>query len=230
MKKNYSIIVLNALPDKKIKSLGNKYLIKISKKYNVIDYVLKFLNQIFDDPEIIIVGGFDSKRLKKYIDGNFTDFNIKFVEHEIDNSVNVGASITFGMSLVSNENCLIINTCLLFNKNIVSLLNKNLSHSFVLTNKEKGSIGYTIENKYLLNCYYDLPNNIIDILNISKYDFNKFYEISQSKINKMYFFEILNVCIEKNIKLIPLNVSSKYIHAVDSIHSIEKIKRKICTT
>ena len=207
MKINYSIVILNALPDKKIKSLGNKCLIKINKKYYIIEYIIKFLNKTFDDPEIIIVGGFDSKRLKKYIENNFTNQNIKYVEHDVGVGTNIGTSINCGMSLVSNKNCWIINSCFLFNKKISSLVTKNLKHSFVITTKERGKIGYTIDNGYLLNCYYDLPNTILDTLYISKNNFDIFYQISQSEIHKLYFFEIINMCIEQNIKLIPLNIS-----------------------
>jgi hypothetical protein len=230
MKINYSIIILNALPDKKIKSLGNKCLIKITKKNYLIDYLIKLLNHIFGSPEIIIVGGYDSKRLKKYVENNFSSNNIRYVEHEVDPNTNIGTSIKEAMKFVNHKNCWIINANLVFNKNIASIINKNIKKSFVMVNNDKGPVGYVLDkHNKLLNCYYDLPNSVLDSLYINKNDFDNFYEISQSKINKLYFFEIINLCIDGGLCLEPIDIPSKLIYTLDSVQNIENIKNKICT-
>ena len=228
MKTKYSILILNALPDKKIKSLGNKGLIKINSKDYLIDYQIKFLQLIFKNPEIIIVGGFDSKRLKKYIDNNFKNYNIKYIDHKIDNKTNVGTSIRHGMKLISNTNCLIINSSLLFDINISKIILKNISSSFALVHNGKGSVGYTTKNNYLLNCYYDLPNSILDCVFINTIHLDSFKRICASPIDNLYLFEIINKCIQLDVKFKPVNIPIQALHNIDSLQNIEKVKSKIC--
>lgn len=231
MKNNFSIILLNAFPDKKIKSLGNKYLIKINKSYHIIDYQIQFLKSIFNDPQIIIVGGFDSKRLKKYIDNNFTTpCNITYIDHDIEEITNIGTSIRKGMDIVRNDNVWVLNANILFGSQLCDTIYKNLSHSFVLTHKAKSSIGYIADrDNRLINCYYDLPYSILDSIFIHKKDFGKFNSVCSGSIEQLYFFEVLNLCSNANITLRTVDIPSKYIYSIDSISNIEKIKKKLCT-
>ena len=229
MKHKYSIVLLNALPDKKIKSLGNKCLIPVSKKLYLIDYQIKLLNHIFKSPEIIIIGSFDSKKLKKYIENTFTSKNIKYVEHEIGSTTNIGASIKAGMSEVSHTNCWLINSSIVFHKNITENLKKNLNKSFVVTHNAKGNIGYIVDNhQFLTHCYYDLPNTILDSLYISSNDFQTFNSIIDKDITKLYMFEIINLCLTNNIKIKSIPIPTKSVHYIDSMNSIELLKKKIC--
>lgn len=229
MNNNHSVILLNALPDKKIKSLGNKCLIKISKNYNILDYQIKIINKIFNNPEIIIVGGFDTKKLKKYIDNNYISKNIKYIDHNIDNLTNIGTSVKNAISHVSNNNYFIINSSILFHKDIISTIKKNKSKSFIMVSKNKNSIGCTIDlNNKLINCYYDLPNYLIDVLHVSHSDRDSFLTLCQKNIDKLYFFEIINLCIDNNIQIDVLNIPQKNILTIDSVQSIEKIKNKLC--
>jgi hypothetical protein len=231
MTNKYSIVLLNALPDKKIKSLGNKCLIKINKKYTLIDYQIDFFNSIFDNPEIIIVGGFDGKRLKKYIDNHLADINIKYVEHAVDDGTNIGTSLAVAKKLISHKNCLIINSSLLLYSSIRSLLLDNLNSSFLFvhnTDKNKNEVGYIQNNNKLINCYYGLPNIIFDCLYINSYDIEKFLNICGSNIQRYYLFEIINKCIEHDISIKPINITKKSILSIDSTNSIKHIRDKLC--
>lgn len=230
MKNNFSIILLNAFADKKIKSLGNKYLIKINKSYHIIDYQIQFLQSIFNNPQIIIVGGFDSKRLKKYIDNNLNEkCGISYIDHDIEEITNIGTSIRKGMDIVRNDNVWVLNANILLGLQLRDTINKNLSHSFVLTHKAKSSIGFiSDETNKLVNCYYDLPYSILDSVFIHKKDFIKFTNICSTSIEQLYFFEVLNLCSNANITLRTVEIPSKYIYSIDSIANIEKIKKKLC--
>lgn len=228
MKNNYSIIILNALPDRKIKSLGNKYLIKINKTNTIIDYQIKFLKSIFHNPQIIIIGSFESKRLKKYMDNKSLKNNILCIDHDINQNTNVGASIRYGMQYATGDSVWILNSNILIDSKLCDSIKKNLTRSFVLTHKNKGNIGYIANNDKLINCYYDLPNSIIDSVFIHKNDMGEFHKVCSSSINQLYFFEVLNLCTQANINLSTVDVPSKYIFSVDSISNIEKIRNKLC--
>jgi hypothetical protein len=133
------------------------------------------------------------------------------------------------MQYITNHNIWILNSNVLIGLPLCNIINKNLTHSFVLTHKAKSNIGYISNNNTLINCYYDLPNSILDSVFIHKNDFDKFNKVCNSAIEQLYFFEVLNLCSETSINLSTVDVSSKYIYSIDSIASIEKIKNKLCT-
>ncbi len=76
MKLSTTLILLNAFPDKKIKSLGNRLLIDISKEYKIIDYQINLFLQIYKNINVVIVGSFETKKLKKYIKIKYVKKNI----------------------------------------------------------------------------------------------------------------------------------------------------------
>lgn len=224
MNKN-SVILLNALPDKKIKSLGNKCLINITKNINILDYHIRIINSIFKKPEIIVVGGFESKKLKKYIDGTYKD--IRYIDHSIDNNTNIGTSIYAGVKLLNSDNCFILNTTFILNKNIISLIKKYLDSSFVITSSNNLGTGCIIDSNRITHCYYDLPSNFpLEAMYIHKNDINTFNHICDDNIKKLFFFELINLCINNNISLKQLNIPKKSFLLIDSMSSIQKIKSK----
>lgn len=231
MKTKYSIIILNALPDKKIKSLGNKCLININRKSNVIDHHISLCDNLFDDPEIVIVGGFDSKRLKRYIDTNLSSSSkkIKYIEHDIDDNTNIGTSLQYAINNITNNSCFILNSSVLLARSSYKILNNNLTSSFVVVNNDiHGNIGYTSDNNKLINCYYDLPSNVLDCLHIVSKDFPEFYKICQSDISRYYLFEVMNKCIEHKVSLKVVELQTKMFNTIDSANSIKKLREKSC--
>lgn len=221
-----SIILLNAFPDKKLKSLGNKCLIKLSSNCYLIDYHINIFNKLFNNPEIIIVGSFESKRLYKYLKQEYVDENIKYIEHDIDRMSNIGMSIQSGISIATHTNILAINSSVLLNKNFRINTQKS---SIVMNLKHAGNIGCVLYNNKVINCYYGLNNEIYDILYICSNDSDKFNHIlSMPDIKKLYMFEIMNLCINNNITLSAIDVKDKVPHIIDSNEKIKKLKNKLC--
>lgn len=221
-----TVVLLNALPDKKIKSLGNKCLLKITKNTNFFDYHIKIINSIFKKPEIIVVGGFDSKKLKKYIDIKYK--NIKYIDHEITNVTNIGTSIKKSIDLITTKKCFIINSSIILNKYTYDALQKNFNNSFIITSDHNADVGCLIDsNNKCLNCYYDLPKNSpLDIINISERDFDMFRNLCSQNIDKLFFFEIINMCIANNLNIQSIKINKKGFSIIDNINSINKIREK----
>lgn len=221
-----SIVLLNAFPDKKIKSFGNKCLLKINHKFHVIDYHIQTFKKIFKDPQIIVVGGFDGKRLNKYISQNFKNKdNIVYTEHDVTHQNNVGASIVKGLEIASSKNVFIINSSFLLRKKISQFI--DTSSSFVGTiNTSASAIGYIKENDTIINCYYGLPNEILDILYVTKNDIQKLYDIvSQNDIEKYYLFELINLCIQYGIKFKPVVIPKGSLYSIDSCAKIKNLNK-----
>lgn len=219
--KIYSVI-LNALPDKKIKYLGNKCLLNTNKNNLVIDSHIKTIRKLFKSTDISIIGGFDSKKLKKYIGLNLKYKDIKYIEHDITNYSNIGQSIKVAVSNMKNDTgCFLLNSNILLSPSIKIKIEKNTDKSFILT-QNHGDIGYiTSDDNYITHCYYGLPNGILDALFISKQDLQAAKKvILNTNIDRLYLFEVVNLLIENKINIIPVSTYKKHIEYIDSKYSL----------
>jgi len=223
MNKN-SVIILNALPDKKIKSLGNRCLVQIKKNKNILDHHIESIKTIFRNPDILLVCGFDSKKVKKYIDLNNNKYkDIIYLEHPVNDLTNTGQSLECALKQISNSNCLVINANHLLHTSALKRIKASLDHSFMLTGTNVGDIGYISNNGIIQNCYYDLPNNIYDILYINAEQLDIIKNISN--VSQLYLFEIINRCIDGGMKILPVTVGSKGITVINNSKNIERLKK-----
>lgn len=218
-----SVMITCAIPDKKSKYLGNKALLKLNNRSTVIDYHIKSLNKLFYRPKIIIVGGDDSKKLKKYIQDYYD--NILYIEHDIDKYTNIGKSISTGLSLINKGNCLIINSSLLLNptNKIKKQFKASQKYNFVLTSKNNNNdsvdIGYILDNDNIKHTYYGLPNPLFEALYITEKSLLTFKNSinTNTQSHKQYLFEIINSCINNNLIIKPLNINYKDITLINSV-------------
>lgn len=221
----YSIILLNALPDKKIKSMGNKCLLPVSREHNLLDYHISVIHKIYKNPEIILVCGFDTKKIKKYTKDKYK--NIKYIDHSIDEYTNIGHSLLAALNIVSHKNCLILNTNNILHKKSINKIIEHKNLSFVLTKKISSDIGFISDNSGVLNCYYGLPNCVCEVLYINEKEFDAFCQITTQDISKLYMFEIINNCINLGIKIKPIMVPNSAVTYLENIHNIKKLN-KLC--
>lgn len=137
---DYSIIIVDSMPDKKIKSIGNRCLISIRKNTNILDYHIQSAKKILKNANIIVICGFESKKVKKYISLNKKYNNIKYIEYDIDELSNFGQALQLGLDTAKNTNCLIWNTNHILHKYAINnIQSKILSQkSFIAYNKKKG--------------------------------------------------------------------------------------------
>lgn len=218
-----SFILLNALPDKKTKSIGNRCMVELNNGYYILDYHIKFIKKIFKNPEIIIVGGFDTKKIKKYILSKYK--NIIHLEHDIDDYTNIGKSIEIGLKAINGSTCLLLNSNNIIHEGVLHKIKNSLQHSFVINSNIKGDVGL-IANTDLINCYYGLPKKIYDILYVDKNQIDIL--LSLKNITKLYFFEIINLCISNGMVIKPIEISKKNITIINNIKNIEKMKKNLC--
>jgi|688.fasta_scaffold00568_31 NDP-sugar pyrophosphorylase family protein len=229
MIKECSVILLDTLPDKKIKSLGNRCLIQLKKNTNILDYHISILNKIFYNPEIILSCGFENKKIKKYL-SNKKYTNIKYLEYDMNDTSNIGACLKEALRMVKgSRNYLIMNTNHILHSFAINKIKEALSYnnSFIMHNSSKGDIGVIINNDRLINCYYDLPNSLYDILYINKKDFDIFNEQTYD-ISKLYLFEIINYYIERGMELRPIRINNKAITVINNMQNIERVKNQLC--
>jgi choline kinase len=226
--KKYSIIMLNALPDKKIKSLGNRCLIQIKKNITILDYCIDLFKKIFHqaDCEIIIVCAFDNKKIKKYIELRYP--YIKYIEHQLDDMTNIGHSLQTALSSINGQNCLVVNTNSILVSQSIKKIKSSLDKTFILTSNESGGdIGFIENDGYISNCYYGLPNKIYDIFYINQKQLEDVKKITKG-VSSMFLFEIINKYISEGIKISPLQIKSNQVQVINDSTQIKKIKKQLC--
>jgi hypothetical protein len=226
---NKSIILLNAFPDKKIKSLGNKGLIQISSQSNLIDYQIRFFEKLYNNPEIVVVGGFDHKRLNKYITHNKKTYNskVKLIDHDVDDSINIGKSIRVGLEKITNDSIVIYNCSTVLNYKLINKLKKH-DESFIIAEQGiAGNVGCISQHHYALNCFYDLSDKIYDFIHLDQATLPMLHKIIESNyhFDKLYLFEILNLCINFGAKMRLVYIEEKQASNIDSINSIKSLKK-----
>jgi choline kinase len=221
-----SAILLNAIPDKKVKSLGNRCLWPIKSNKTILDYHIYILKQIFTSPEIILIDSYDCKKTQKYLSKYK---NIKYVQHPITDTTNIGTSIKIAIENISNNSCFFLNTNHIIHKKTIAKIKSSLNDCFVLTaNDQTCEVGYiTNKNNNIINCYYDLPNSIFDVMYFHKKYFNRLSQHSQS-ISKLYMFETINHYINNGINIKPLIINSKNITLLNNNKNIKNIEVKLC--
>ena len=231
MKTNTSVILLNAFPDKKIKSLGNKILLDIKKDYKIIDYQIDMLNKIYSNPEIIIVGGFENKRVKKYL-SKLQTHNIKYIDHELDNSLNIGHSIVVAMDLVSKPNLVIVNSSILLRGKVIDQLKKTKKSFILAQHNVVGSVGCrTDANQMAQHCFYGLKDKIFDFvyLDSSNVSILKKCLKTSPNVSRFFLFEILNGCLDLGADLRLLYIEEKDILSIDNTEGVRLLKKRFKT-
>lgn len=221
-----SVILIHSLPDRKIKSLGNKALISFGKN-NLLDCQIQFIRSTFKNAEIIVVGGFEHKKLHKYLNKKYN--NIRYVYHEITEYINIGLSIQKALKLAIGKNIVIINGNLFVDKKASSDIKAIKNKNYIISTKQnKSPIGCIKNNNIVQNCFFDLPCSIYDFIYITAESSEQFYKCIYNTIDleKFYIFEIINSCINKNIIFTLCDIDSRNIDIIDNISTIQKITRK----
>lgn len=225
-----TVIILDTIPDKKIKSIGNRCLISIKKQSNVLDYHIDVAKKLFKNPQIIVVCGFESKKVKKYLNSNRKYNNIAYIEYDIDEFSNFGQALGIGLQSASDKNnCLVWNTNHILHKHAIDIIRHNieLKQPFIAYNKKKGEIGLLIdESNITTNCYYDLPNTLYDIVYLTKYDE---YRSVKFDMSKLYLFEIINHYISSGIQFNSAYINSKNITIINNMSNIKKVQKHLCS-
>lgn len=222
--KNVSVLILNAIPDKKIKSIGNKCLLPIKNDRILLEYHLDILNKIFVKPEILIVDS-NLVKIKTYIKKH--NISIKQVSHDVDHQTNIGESIICGLHSISNPNCFIMNSSHILKQTIVTKLRLTPSESCLPFSKDTGDVGLIQnENDEVVNCYYGLPNKIYDLLYLNEPAIDTIK--AMDKVSKLFLFEIINRCIEQELVFGSTEISAKDITIMNNLKTTKRITKNLC--
>lgn len=227
MSSKNTVIIINIFPDKKMKSLGNKGLIKLNNNTLLIDYHINYFNNIFNKPDIFILGNFEFNKLDKHI-SKYN--NVHHIFCDTDDESNIGGAIAPILSKIqSGSNVFITQSSIVYFAKDKNKLNKNYSYVIGSSDENTAGIGCIVHDNKIVNCCYDLPNQIYDALFLCHKDIMFINNIlsNTKNIHKFFLFEILNTILDHSI-LFKLNtLDSKSISILDNGSKIPDIQKKV---
>jgi hypothetical protein len=118
-----TIILLCDNPGYRMKSYGPISLIDVTSTKKLIDLQIEAINKTFPNCEIIVCLGFDCEKVCKYIKTKHST-NIRIVENQMYAVTNSCESLRLCLNNTGNDKILICDGSLLFDKSIISLIDK----------------------------------------------------------------------------------------------------------
>lgn len=222
-------IVLASIPDRSMKQMSNKALVKIHNEI-FLNHQIKNLLRTNQKAKIFIICAFESKKILEQV---ITHKRVSCIDHEYTEYSNIGESIkTVIQSIPSDEPIGIINLSMIIEPKIFKSL--KLQDSSIITSssqKFKSKIGCTLNKQQEVEfVFYDLPNKVCEFLYISKKDNLKFKRIISDNVkNNMYLFEIINMLIKHDIIIKQIITDTNVVHfnSLDQLPNIKNLFRKI---
>ena len=211
MIKNINIVIISSLPDKSMKSIGNKALIDFHGT-SLIEHQITNIRKIYKKAKIIIVGGFEHKKLYDKIKSKK---NIVYVYHEYNDYVNVGMAVKTVLPVLGNKPTIIMNIGFIFNPTIIENLNLD-KDNVMINNKNKNfesKIGCIADK---IGCiefiFYDLEKRLCEFVYLNSNGITMMRDIQKEIRNNMYLFEILNKLINMGMQLKTSTTNQNILH------------------
>lgn len=198
-------LIIASVPDRSMKTLGNKGLIKIDQKNRIIDYQISQLKKIDANIQIIIACAFDAVKTRKYIEHRKYN-NVTIVTHEFDEFINVGRSIKECLGTIEKNNypLIIMNSGCVFKHKTLLNVTKNTENCYALISKKEefeSKLGCTIDEGKIKFIFYGLGNKICEIFTLSKQGVDNLRKIHIK--DSMYLFEVMNALIGNGTTILP---------------------------
>ncbi len=129
-----------------MRSYGPKALLKVANGERLIHRQIRLIREEFDDPNIVVVAGFEAKRLQKHL----AHLNVTLVTNENHEAMNIAESIRMGLAECSPLNpTLIVYGDMVFDRQALNLVGKP-GRSCILVDETSGrrasEVGVSVHN------------------------------------------------------------------------------------
>jgi bifunctional N-acetylglucosamine-1-phosphate-uridyltransferase/glucosamine-1-phosphate-acetyltransferase GlmU-like protein len=222
-------VLVASLPDKSMRSMNNKALIKIHKD-TFLNHQIKNILKINKQAKLLVVYAFEHKRI---LENSIKNNRVRYIEHNYDEYSNVGQSIASVIDEIpDNQDVVFINLPVVVDPNVFKNIKPHQSSVIVNSSlRFKSKIGCTIDTKNFIEfVFYDLPNKLCECLYIKGKDLGLFKHIIKNHTkNNMYLFEIINTAITHHLSISAHQVKQNIIHFnnIDQVTNINHLYKKI---
>jgi len=221
-KDGLSVIILGSLPGYRMKSYGNKSLLKLPDGNSVLEKMVENILLKFKNAEIILTIGFQAdKVIKSSLSG------IRLVENQLYEQTNIMEEVRLGINNALHENILLINGGLVFNEHVLENINKSDSSVIIDSSGQMSSddVGVTIVKNRATIFSYDLPTKWCHIVYITGKEYKLFRQYSNNRDkSKCFLFEGLNYVLDRGGKLNAMESDKTVITKIDTAKDLEDLQ------
>ncbi len=188
-REKYTIIIPAAGKGTRMITYGPKPLIKLNTG-NVLDRQIAMIDKVVNVFDVIMVTGFQSDK----VINKAPDYVTSVVNEDYENN-NVVASIGLGLERVKTDKVIIIYGDLVFNE---QMLQAPMSHESMLLmgNMKKDEVGCVVENRYVQQMCYDLPDKWAQIMFLTDNELEMMCDLThEPRSRNMFGFEAINYII-----------------------------------
>lgn len=218
------VIIPAAKSGQRMKKIGPKPIIKISRYQTIIQRQISILKKYFSKINLYIVVGPDKDKIKQHV----LKFHKKstFIENSDYNTLNVNHSIKMGLQYSKSNNIMILYGDLVFDRKIFDKTDFTKSTVFIekYKNFHNKDVGCVINNGKLESMMWNIPEKWCQIIYFTK----KETEILRNlNINSRSFgYEIVNQIINSGGLFNAQKITGQIID-IDTTRDIKKIKNII---
>jgi CTP:phosphocholine cytidylyltransferase-like protein len=219
-----SVIIPAAGLGTRMKSYGPKSLIKIKNELTIIDNQLKYINKYLHKPEIIVVTGFESDKIKNHLKRRRS---VRTVYNPAWETSNVVSSIGCGLAEAKNDNVLIVYGDLVFNAYAMKI--PMSINSMIITDSgsymKSDEVGCVVNSNTLEQMMYGLDDKWAQICYLTGYELKMMKELCcNTKYENYYGFEIINQIINSGGVFSTFAPKNIKITDVDTSKDLQKVK------
>lgn len=195
-----SIIIPVAGVARRMKSYGPKSLINLGNS-NLLTHQINCLREVFINPEIILVSGFEYDKIDKFIKRFLTD--IKVVYNNNYYTTNVAYSVALGLKEAQHNDIIVVLGDLFFNANALHDINTWQYNTLLIDkscNMDKREVGVATQYDKVVHMAYGLEEKWAQIMLLQKKASAFFQQLAQLAQNRKAFtFQIVNQMIDKGV-------------------------------
>lgn len=226
--KPISIIIPAAGMGYRMKSYGPKALIKLNKRYTIIERQIRILKKNYPESEIFVVVGFESEKIIAAL----SRYSVKFIFNPIHEETNVLYSIGLAIMAASCDEVLIVYGDLIFNHSAVKGLRGN-SKIIIDANgfMKKEEVGVVVSSDgCVTNMSFGIDSKWSQIAYLKDKELEIFKDVSTKNECKNWFgYEGINYVIDNGGRIESLSQKLMKIFEVDGVKDLEKFNKKRLT-
>lgn len=187
--KNMGFIISASQPMLGTKMYGNKVLFKY-KDSEILEYNLDLIYSICENPEVILVSGFDNKALLKH--NRKSEFNI--VENQLYEISNSCEDLRLGLQALKSPHCVFIDSVIIPTVSTMKylLVGRDMSSKVFTKKIPDDYMGVINGEKYISKFTFSSPDKLLGMYFINTHDIDRLRKRSLGKgfTKNKYAFEL----------------------------------------
>ncbi|WP_197542933.1 phosphocholine cytidylyltransferase family protein [Methanobacterium formicicum] len=224
---NIKVVILAAGFGSRLGENIPKAIVKINEDMTILDLQLENLKQIIELDDVTVVVGYKKDIIqKKY------PF-LSYIDNENYSTTNTSKSLLLALEEMNDYDVLWINGDVVFDADILRLIQQNKSKNLICVNKYQVSeeeVKYTVDNEgYIKNLSKSVEGvgEAVGINFIKKEDIKILISCLKECNNNDYFEKGIEFAMKKGIKFWPLDIENNYCVEIDFQEDLKMVRNRI---